>query len=184
MQIVAPLLPSLAVHTVSAVTSHQGQQVTHPNSHSHKATPIQMDSRKTHTIARNMAIPAHHTMRQAIQSPTAAQFIFLAWVTDLILCFIQHRLDSAQQVFPGWLTSGSHRKIAQHEMQATSSFRLLLAFWTIGDNRRPDSRLQLAPTTCGVVEPIAPLGRAVSPSRRRRSAERSHVARSKRQGSA
>jgi hypothetical protein len=36
-----------------------------------------------------MAIPAPHTVRQAIQSPTTAQFVGVERVTDFTLCFIQ-----------------------------------------------------------------------------------------------
>ena len=91
---IAALFASLAV---SAVNFQQGQRVADPTSPPHKP-PYSDGLRKTHTIARNIAIPTPQTVRQAIQSPTAAQFVVVGWVADWTLCFIQHRLQSGHSV--------------------------------------------------------------------------------------
>jgi len=43
-----------------------------------------------------MAIPIHHTTRQASQPPTAAQIVFVERVADAILFFIRHRLEGVE----------------------------------------------------------------------------------------
>jgi hypothetical protein len=47
---------------------------------------------KTPTIARNMAITIHHTMRQAVQSPVPRSSLSYRCVINVVLWFIQHSL--------------------------------------------------------------------------------------------